>query len=91
MRNFYSLETTSVNTLAQQTRLDIIGELDAIIQYEKHIASSSAPIYKNTLTDIVNEEKVHVGQLFGLLFMLDPTSKEQFEKGLNEFTQDMRN
>ena len=91
MRNFYSLETTSVNTLAQQTRLDIIGELDAIIQYEKHIASSSDPIYKNTLPDIENEEKVHVGQLFGLLFMLDPTSKEQFEKGLNEFTQDMRN
>ena len=91
MRNFYSLESSSVNTLAQQTRLDIIGELDAIIQYEKHIASSTDTTYRKTLTDIVNEEKLHVGQLFGLLFMLDPTSKEQFEKGLNEFTQDMRN
>ena len=47
-------------------------------------------LIKKTLTDIVNEEKLHVGQLFGLLFMLDPASKEQFEKGLNEFTQDIR-
>lgn len=73
--------------MAQNTRLDIIGELDAIIQYETHINSSVDPVYRNTLQDIVNEEKVHVGQLFGLLFMLDPASKEFFEKGLNEFTK----
>lgn len=89
MQKYYTLETANASTLAQQTRLDIIGELDAIIQYENHIASTADPVYKNTLTDIVNEEKLHVGQLFGLLFMLDPMSKTQFEKGLNEFTQDM--
>ena len=90
MRNFYTLDTNvSVNTLAQQTRLDIIGELDAVIQYEKHLASTADPIYKKTLTDIVSEEKLHIGQLFGLLFTLDPTSKEQFEKGLSEFNQNL--
>ena len=77
----------NVNTMAQNTRLDIIGELDAIIQYETHINSSVDPVYRSALQDIVNEEKVHVGQLFGLLFMLDPASKEFFEKGLNEFTK----
>lgn len=74
--------------LAENTRADIIGELDAIIQYERHIAQSNNQIVNRTLTDIVNEEKLHVGQLFGLLFYLDPTSQTQFEKGLNEFMKD---
>ncbi len=74
--------------LAENTRADIIGELEAIIQYERHIAESNNPIVNNTLTDIANEEKLHVGQLFGLLFYLDPTSQTQFEKGLNEFMKD---
>ena len=87
MRNAYTLMEGNVNTMAQNTRLDIIGELDAIIQYETHINSSVDPVYRSTLQDIVNEEKVHVGQLFGLLFMLDPASKEFFGKGLNEFTK----
>lgn len=87
MRNAYTLMESNLSTMAQNTRLDIIGELDAIIQYEAHLNSSADPVYRNTLQDIVNEEKVHVGQLFGLLFILDPASKEFFEKGLNEFTK----
>lgn len=87
MRNAYTLMEGNINTMAQNTRLDIIGELDAIIQYEAHLNSSADPVYRSALQDIVNEEKVHVGQLFGLLFMLDPASKEFFEKGLNEFTK----
>ena len=87
MRNAYTLMENNLSTMAQNTRLDIIGELDAIIQYETHINSSVDPVYRSALQDIVNEEKVHVGQLFGLLFMLDPASKEFFEKGLNEFTK----
>ena len=87
MRNAYTLMENNLSTMAQNTRLDIIGELDAIIQYEAHLNSSADPVYRNTLQDIVNEEKVHVGQLFRLLFMLNPASKEFFEKGLNEFTK----
>lgn len=87
MRNAYTLMENNLSAMAQNTRLDIIGELDAIIQYEAHLNSSADPVYRNTLQDIVNEEKVHVGQLFGLLFILDPASKEFFEKGLNEFTK----
>ncbi len=70
---------------AQNTREDIIGELDAIIQYENHIVQTNDERARETLRDIVKEEKLHVGQLFGLLFSLDPESKTQFEKGLNEF------
>ncbi len=88
MKNHYNtLDTNNIGklSLAQNTRADIIGELDAIIQYENHIASSNDSIVNKTLQDIVAEEKVHVGQLFGLLFYLDPESQTQFEKGLNEF------
>ncbi len=72
----------------QNARADIIGELDAIIQYETHLHATTDPAARATITDIVNEEKLHVGQLFGLLFKLDPTSQVQFEKGYNEFLSD---
>ena len=74
----------------QNAREDIIGELDAIIQYENHLMETNNDSAKETIRDIAKEEKLHVGQLFGLLFSLDPESKTQFEKGLNEFqnTQD---
>ena len=87
--NILNLSTTSKQTLAQNTRADIIGELDAIIQYENHIASSNDVVVNQTLKDIVNEEKVHTGQLFGLLFYLDPDSQKYFEQGLNEFYNSM--
>ena len=90
MKNFTNiLDVTNKQTLAQNTRADIIGELDAIMQYENHIASSNDAIVNQTLKDIVNEEKVHVGQLFGLLFYLDPDSQKLFEQGLNEFYNSM--
>lgn len=89
MKNFVTnlegLNNFNKQALAQNTRLDIIGEIEAIIQYENHIASSNDVMVNQTLTDIVNEEKLHVGQLMGLLFYLDPISQTQFEKGLNEF------
>ncbi len=72
----------------QNARADIIGELDAIIQYENHLYATNDPSARATIRDIVDEEKLHVGQLFGLLFKLDPTSQTQFEKGYNEFCDD---
>lgn len=92
MRGFFNIldnshnQANSLNT-AQNTRLDIIGELDAIIQYETHIAQTNDKFAQQTLRDIVKEEKLHVGQLFGLLFSLDEESKIEFEKGLKEFNE----
>lgn len=89
MRRFFNIldnNNRSDNFItAQNTREDIIGELDAIIQYENHIVQTNDERAREALRDIVKEEKLHVGQLFGLLFSLDPESKIQFEKGLNEF------
>ncbi len=72
-------------TTIQNAREDIIGELEAIIMYEKHLTQTKDIKAQETIRDIVKEEKLHVGQLFGLLFSLDNESKTQFEKGIEEF------
>ena len=71
----------------QNTRADIIGELEAIIQYENHLDVTENPQAKQIIRHIVAEEKMHVGELFGSLFHLDPESKKQFELGYQEFVE----
>ena len=94
MRRLFNIYNTNDMTnnfkTIQNAREDIIGELDAIIQYENHLMETNNDSAKETIRDIAKEEKLHVGQLFGLLFSLDPETKTQFEKGVKEFqnTQD---
>lgn len=96
MRNFFTIldngqnRTNSFTTL-QNARADAIGEIEAIIQYENHLEQTSDPSAKATIRDIANEEKLHTGQLFGLIFRLDPESKTQFEKGLKEYEDTYKN
>ena len=89
MRRFFSLVDNQNRPnkflTIQNAREDIIGELDAIIQYENHLEQTADMAAQRTIRDIAREEKFHVGQLFGLLFSLDSESKMQFEKGLEEF------
>ncbi len=91
MRRLFNIYNTNDMTnnfkIIQNAREDIIGELDAIIQYENHLMETNDEKAKETIRDIIKEEKLHVGQLFGLLFSLDVESKEQFEKGYNEFQE----
>lgn len=91
--NFFSVMNNSSSNrnnqtlTAQNTRCDIIGEIEAIVQYQNHLDSTDDPDAKRTIIDIMNEEKLHVGQLFGLLFKLDPDSKTYFEKGYAEYNE----
>ena len=89
MRRFFSIldnqNRSNSFITAQNAREDIVGELEAIIQYSNHLEQTADMAAQTTIADIVKEEKLHVGQLFGLLFSLDPESKTQFEKGLAEF------
>ena len=92
MRFFNALDNSnnrgnSFSTL-QNARLDVVGEIEAIVQYENHLAQTNDDSAKRAISDIVKEEKLHVGQLMGLIFKLDPESKEQFFKGLEEFKQE---
>lgn len=69
----------------QNARKDLVGELDAIIQYDDHLHSTNIEIARATWRSIRDEELTHVGELLGLLFYLAPYQKELIEKGLQEF------
>jgi len=61
-------------------REDLIGELQAINQYQKHIEEAEDERIKEVLTHILNDEKEHVAELMKLLQKLDEAQKEKFEK-----------
>lgn len=71
----------------QNARKDLIGELEAIIQYDDHLHKTNVDAAKSTWIDIRNEELVHVGELLGLLMYLAPYQKQYFEQGLKEFDE----
>lgn len=71
----------------QNARRDLVGEIDAIIQYDGHLHSTDNAIAKQTWENIRDEELVHVGELLGLLYWLAPYQKEFVERGLNEFNE----
>ena len=87
MKSIFNILNNQPNNYSniQNCRSDIIGELEAIIQYNAHLEQTDNEKAKETIKDIMLEEMLHVGQLFGLLFYLNPESRTQFEKGLNEF------
>ena len=69
----------------QKARQDLIGEIQAVIEYDSHLHSTNNSLAKQTWESIKNEELVHIGELLGLLNYLDPEQKPYIEKGLNEF------
>jgi len=70
--------------LLDAIRKDIIGEFEAIIQYGQHIRSTDNVLAKKVWTDIRNEEKRHVGELFTLLATLAPEDMQYFTGGEKE-------
>lgn len=67
--------------LAQALRVDIAGELEAIIGYEAHALAANDERVKKILYHIADEERKHVGELQQLLYMISPKEAEFTEKG----------
>lgn len=63
----------------EMLREDLIGELQAINQYEGHILSLDNEEAVSTLEHIVEEEKEHVAELLRLIQNLDPAQAEKFK------------
>jgi len=61
-------------------REDLIGELDAINQYQEHIDETDNEEMKKVMTHVMNDEKEHVAELIKLLRGLDATQEEKFQK-----------
>ena len=84
VRNMNQGNPDTFETL-QNARRDLVGEIDAIIQYDDHLHKTNIDVAKQTWKNIRDEELTHVGELLGLLYYLAPYQKEFVEKGLNEF------
>jgi rubrerythrin len=77
----------SPDELAQAIRVDIAGELEAIVGYEAHVMSTNDERVKKVLRHIADEERQHVGELQQLLFILSPNEMEKTEKGRQEIVK----
>lgn len=71
----------------QKARQDLIGEIQAVIEYDAHIHSTNNRLAQETWNNIKNEELVHVGELLGLIDYLDPTQRQCVQKGVAEFME----
>jgi rubrerythrin len=81
----YSSEESYEEQLAIQDDLDmlredLIGELQAINQYQEHILSLENEEAATTVEHIIEEEKEHVAELLRLIKNLDPTQAEKFKR-----------
>lgn len=85
-RNYNQDSANNFETL-QNARRDLIGELQAIIEYDEHLHKTNIDIAKATWENIRNEELTHVGELLGLLNYLASYQKAFVEQGLNEFNE----
>ena len=70
--------------LLEAIRLNIAGELEAIYVYDAHVHATDDAMAKKVISDIRDEEKVHVGELITLLRALDPKEMESFVSGEKE-------
>ncbi len=74
----------SEGELIQALRVDLAGELEAIIGYEAHAMATNDPRVKKVLMHIADEERQHVGELQQLLYLLSPNDMEKMEMGRQE-------
>ena len=88
--NNYSVEITpammNFDTL-QKARQDLIGEIQAVIEYDAHIHSTNDRVARQVWQSIKHEELVHIGELLSLLNYLDPEQKQYVQKGMAEFQE----
>ena len=67
--------------LVQALRVDMAGEIEAIIGYEAHASATNDERAKKILYQIADDERRHVGELQQLLYILSPKDATYTEKG----------
>jgi rubrerythrin len=61
-------------------RQDLVGELEAINQYQEHIDEIDDEEIKKVLIHIMNDEKEHVAELTKVIRKVDEIQEEKFQK-----------
>lgn len=77
----------SNDELIQALRVDLAGEIEAIVGYEAHAMATNDARVKKVLGHIADEERTHVGELQQLLYLLCPKEAEFTEKGKQAIQQ----
>ena len=70
--------------LVNAIRQDIVGELEAIHEYDAHIQATDNEDAKKVLADIRDEEREHMGELLELLERLAPDERDLHDEGRQE-------
>ncbi len=73
-------ERLTIEEDLEMLREDLIGELQAINQYQEHIESLENEEAVTTLEHIIEEEKEHAAELVKLIQSLDPVQAEKFKR-----------
>ena len=82
--NVKTLESLTDSELTRALRDAMIGELEAIKQYETIADSTNNQKVSETLREISNEEKVHVGEIQKLLADLLGDEQDFLDEGAGE-------
>jgi len=70
--------------LARSLRFSIAGESEAIQLYQQISEATDNNKAKKVLLSIADEEKVHIGELMSLLFLIDRKEKIFYDQGFKE-------
>jgi rubrerythrin len=73
-------EQPNVEDDLEALREDLIGELQAINQYQQHIEGLESEETIVVLEHIIEEEKEHVAELLKAISILDPVQAEKLSK-----------
>ncbi|MBE9501174.1 MAG: rubrerythrin [Dehalococcoidia bacterium] len=73
-------EEESIEIDLEMLREDLVGELQAINQYQEHIDTLGDEEAIRVLEHIRDDEKEHAAELTKLILSLDPTQAEKFKK-----------
>ena len=73
-------EQLAVEDDLEMLREDLIGELQAINQYQQHIESLESEEAVTILEHIIEDEKEHVAELLGVIQNFDPVQAEKLRK-----------
>jgi len=73
-------ERMAIEDDLEMLREDLIGELQAINQYQQHIGGLESEEAITTLEHIIEDEKEHVAELTKLIQNLDPIQADKFKK-----------
>ncbi|MCK4454240.1 hypothetical protein KAU51_02740 [Candidatus Parcubacteria bacterium] len=68
------------NKTLKNLREDLIGELQAINQYQEHIDETDNKEVKKILGHIRDDEKEHVAELIKIIRRSDQIQEEKFQK-----------